>query len=105
MRLSTRSDYQRMTHGSQRFIGRWIIVDIKSSNYPSSRLGITVTRRFGKAHDRNRFKRITREAFRLSQFSKNINILVRPRSYAHEATMGDVQAEILAFVQAFQKKH
>ena len=29
-----------------------------------TRLGITVTKRYGKAHDRNHFKRLVRESFR-----------------------------------------
>lgn len=39
-------------------------MDIRQGKSFSAKLGITVTRKFGKAHKRNRFKRVVREAFR-----------------------------------------
>lgn len=60
------------------------------------RLGITVTKRFGKSHERNRFKRIAREAFRLSQdqLISNLELVIKPRSAAKNATMRDVLEEL-----------
>lgn len=61
-----------------------------------TKLGITVSKRFGKAHERNRFKRIVREAFRLSRgtLSTPFFIHVKPRTAAKNATMPEVRAEI-----------
>ncbi len=44
-------------------------------------LGITVSRRFGKAYRRNRFKRVVREAFRhaLPYLPKNLQLNVLPK--------------------------
>jgi ribonuclease P protein component len=46
--------------------------EIGSSNFPVPRLGITVSRKYGNAVCRNRFKRLVREAFRAhsSKFPK-----------------------------------
>ncbi len=46
-----------------------------------TRLGITVTKKFGKAHLRNRFKRLIREIFRttFNELPKGIWVHIRPR--------------------------
>ncbi len=106
MRLRTRKQYQRMARGSTKFFGRWIIIDANPSAIGHSRLGITVTKRFGKAHERNQFKRLVREAFRLSvgQISMLMDIIVKPRSAAINASFRDVQDELIKGFLEIQKK-
>ncbi|MDP1879989.1 MAG: ribonuclease P protein component [Parachlamydiaceae bacterium] len=105
MRLLTRQQYRNLQRNSSKFVGKWIIVEVKFNNNPTSRLGIIASRRYGPSHQRNRFKRIVREAFRLSQpFQKNIDIIVKPRSEAVKAKMNMIQAELNLFVNEFYKK-
>lgn len=106
MRLRTRRQYQRMAQGSQQYVGQWIVVTIRSSQ-TCSQLGITVTRRFGKACQRNRFKRIVREAFRLSyqDFPAFFSVVVKPRSLAHQAHRQDIQTELMQLIEQAWKKN
>jgi len=60
-----------------------------------SRLGVTVTRRVGGAVQRNRCKRLVREAFRLDAelVPSGIDLLVVAKDGAPTLTLADVQAE------------
>jgi len=81
--------------------GKYVTIDCFRSGFSKPRLGITVTKKFGKAHERNRFKRIVREAFRLvqRQLPVNLDMNVRPRALAKEATSYLVLQEILTLLQ------
>ena len=101
MRLRTRKQYQRMSQKAFKVTGQWIMADIRLTSGPFSRMGLTVTKRYGNAPIRNRFKRIVREAFRLSysQFKLPFDIVIRPRSKALNASMKDIQEELLYIVE------
>ena len=89
-----------MSRPKRRSAGYWILLD-QSPNLDSLlRIGITVTKKFGKAHERNRFKRMVREAFRLckDRLPQGIDILVKPRSSAKDASLADIQSELLKLV-------
>ena len=52
------------------------------NRYGKNRLGITVTKAVGKAHDRNRAKRLIRASYRecVGDFSCGYNIIISARS-------------------------
>jgi ribonuclease P protein component len=67
-RLLKRADFLRVYEHGERFEGRFMTVFILPSNGELHRVGITATKKaIGKAHDRNRAKRLLRESFRLSR--------------------------------------
>lgn len=61
-----------------------------------TRLGISAPARFGKSHERNRFKRLVREAFRVhkDEFPDGLIFNVRPRTAAKRATLEHITAEL-----------
>ncbi len=80
-RLLTKRHYQRVLKSGNKFVGGLVIVDYRTGKNNRPKLGITVSRRYGKAHLRNRFKRVVREAFRhyCPNLPQNIEMNVVPR--------------------------
>lgn len=90
-------------HGRERF-GSFLRIQICSSKDNTCRLGLTVSKRFGKAVARNRFKRLVREAYRLSQHTlpKNILLNVRPNQTSKEKLSLDlVKTELSTLLSSY----
>lgn len=100
-RLLTRSHYQRVYKSGKRFTGALVYIDFIQVNSLNPRLGITISKKFGKAHDRNRFKRVVREAFRLTAplFPKNMEINISPRYPMPAVKRNEIQSDLAIFLE------
>ena len=83
-KLTKKSEFELLyATGSKRIAGPLLIHTLANScNY--SRFGLSVPKRVGNAVERNRIKRLCREAFRLSQhgFRDCVDVLVTVRPHA-----------------------
>ncbi len=63
-RLAKRRDFLRVYDTGRKFFARYSVLFVAGNGLPHSRLGITATKKLGKANVRNRLKRWTREVYR-----------------------------------------
>lgn len=86
-----------MSLRAQKLSGRFISVEICHNQVRNTRLGVTVTKSYGCAVVRNRFKRVVREGFRscYSLLPQGTDIIVRPRHEAATMKSSDVHCELV----------
>lgn len=77
-RLLTKDDFLRMRRNSKKFVTKSLIFFVKENEYDYARLGFAISKKIGKANVRNRYRRVLREQFRLSENirSRGLDILV-----------------------------
>lgn len=101
-RLSNKYQFLRVIRQGKRHVGRYVILDIAKNNQSTTRLGITVSRKYGNSVMRNRFKRLIREVFRRSRLNlpENIDIHVKPRSFARDVLIDQLFDEFIALLKS-----
>lgn len=94
IRLRSRREFQRFAKGGGRLVGRFLCIDCRAA--PQAKLGISASTRYGSSPERNRFKRLIREAFR-----QNYAVLppselhIVPRQCAKKAVYSDIASELI----------
>lgn len=98
-RLLKSHEYRKVCLEGQVFSGKYIIFHFKEQPLCiKNKLGISVSRQYGKSHVRNKFKRYIREIFRHETKHSSLTIHIKPRPLAREATLRQLSDEYHYFM-------
>jgi ribonuclease P protein component len=104
-RLLTGADFTRVYQQKTYAADAILVVQAARNDEACCRLGLSVSKQVGNAVVRARWKRLIREAFRLSQYElpADLDLIVRPRRGA-TAEFAAVRQSLLALVQQIDRR-
>ena len=98
-RIRRRADYVAVYDGGRKIGGRLMTVFFLENGQERPRLGIAATRKYGSSVQRNRAKRLVREAFRRHKPAASLDIVVIPRREMLGADYLRVEADYLTALE------
>lgn len=94
LRLRKRGEFQSVAKKGKRLVGRYLCIDCHPA--PKARLGISASARYGCSPERNRFKRLVREAFRQAYATlPHLDLNIIPRQSAKGASCSNILDELI----------
>jgi ribonuclease P protein component len=103
-RLTKRRDFLRVYETGRKLFSRYCVLFFAANEFPYSRIGITATKKIGKANVRNRLKRWTREIYRrerapLGLDGHALDIVVNVKPNAAEVTFREYRDDLTRVLQ------
>jgi ribonuclease P protein component len=106
LRLKTPEQFQAIYNLKKSASDNRLLVFVGWNELQHPRLGVSVSKKVGNAVVRNRFKRLFREAFRLSQHQlpSGIDLIVIPRNAPHEPSLEELCQSLVKLAQQASKR-
>ena len=98
-RLAKRREFLRVYEKGHKVVSRYVVLFFAANELPLSRIGITATKKLGKANIRNRLKRWTREVYRrqrepLGLDERSLDVVVNVKPNAAAASFADYSRDL-----------
>lgn len=105
-RIRSRRDFQHIYEHGQLYKDEFVrIFYVHKSPTEPGRLGLSISKKLGKAHVRNRIKRIIRETFRLHpELTVGLDLIVQPRPTVASLTNAQLSQRFLEALTALQAR-
>ena len=102
-RLLAAHQFRRVNKHGKTVAGKFLTIQVCVSRNSCLKLGLTVSRKFGDAVRRNRFKRLVREAFRLTQhlLPHHVHLNIRPTFPPAQASFEEIRRELIDCLKTF----
>lgn len=102
-RLSKRKDFYRVYNEGKIFQNEHFKIFFLKKDLPPPRLGLSLSKRVGKAVVRNRIKRALRESFRMNkELFGNLDVVVQPRRRVAELDNKKISEKFLDNIKNIQ---
>lgn len=91
----------RRLYRTNGFAGPYLVLYARKNRTQTNRVGITVSKKLGKANIRNRIRRRLREAYRLNEdkFQPGWDIVVVARGKALDAKFADIEKSYISLAK------
>ena len=102
-RLAKRREFLRVYETGRKLFSRYCVLFFAANELTHSRIGITATKKLGKANVRNRLKRWTREIYRrqravLSLDDRSVDYVVNMKPNAASATFPEFRDDLVRVI-------
>ena len=105
-RLLKRSEFRRVYDAGKKVHGRLFTAFVLESESDALRIGLTVTRKVGASFERNRCRRLLREAFRKHRATAGpvgADVVVNAKREMIQAAYADVEAEMVKLLTRIRR--
>jgi ribonuclease P protein component len=105
-RILKRNLFRRVYEQGRKIQFRYFTAFVLTKPDDGARIGITATRKIGNSVERNRARRLVREAFRKNKslVPKGVDIVINVKRLLVEAHYRDLEPEFITFLQRTVEK-
>jgi ribonuclease P protein component len=105
-RILKRDVFRRVYEEGRKIQFRYFTAFVLTKQTEGARVGITTTRKMGNSVERNRARRLVREAFRRNKWlvPQGVDIVINAKRSLVEAAYRDFESEFITFLQRAGQK-